>query len=146
LLPLNRQALKSKREKKKRLSKQEHLACSWNAAVVPSLGSTQDVRRDKLFPYIEKNAIHYVRGCLMAGVDVNWTNEYGQTALYICGWRGWAKLAELLLVFGANPSVLANGSSAVASISAFHQHSTVLELLENYKRNDEGNFEPGTIV
>jgi hypothetical protein len=136
-LPLDRQALKSKREKKKRLSEQEHLACSWNAAVVPSLGSTQDVRRDKLFPYIEKNAIHYVRGCLMAGVDVNWTNEYGQTALYICGWRGYAKVAELLLDFGANPSVLANGSSTLSSISAFHQHSALLELLEKYNRNDK---------
>jgi hypothetical protein len=129
-LPINRQALKSKPEKKKKVSEKGHIAPSWYASVLPSIGSTQDVRKDKFFSSIERNAIHYMRGCLIGGVDVNWKNEYGQTALYICAWRGYARMAELLLDYGANPYAAANGGSTIPSICGEHCHACVMEVLE----------------
>ena len=135
-LPLNRNALKAKKEKKKRLSEKDCLASSWCAAVTPSLGSSQDVRRDKFFAYVERNSIRYVRGCLWAGVDVNWTNEYGQTAIYIAAWRGNVDMVELLLQFGADPYVISNGGSSVFSVCVANHHEDVCRLLNGMAHGD----------
>ena len=130
-LPINRQALKLKREKKKKLSEKGYIAPSWYEAVVSSVGLTQDVRRDKFFSYIERNAIHYTKACLIAGVDVNWKNEYGQTALYICFWRGFLEIAQLLLNYGANPNATANGGSSIQHICEVFRHDCLIELVKN---------------
>ena len=136
-LPSNRQALKARREKRKKLSEKEYLASSWFAAVAPSLGLSQDVRRDKFFASIERNAIHYARGCLVAGADVHWTNEYGQTALYMCAWRGNAEMVQLFLDYGANPSVCVNGGSTVSSVCKTNGHEDVLRVLHEHDQWEE---------
>jgi hypothetical protein len=142
-LPVNRHALKCLPGKKKKLSEQMHIRSSWNAAVAPSLGSTQDVRRDKFFANVERNAMHYVRGCLVAGVDINWTNEYGQTALYLAAWRGNQDLVRLLLYYGADQSLKANGGSTVESVCKRNGHGAILEILETQNpmaEADEGDY------
>lgn len=114
-LPANQRELKASTSKKKKMSEVDHLASNWLEAVLPSLGSTQDVRVDKFFVHVERNAISYVKGCLLAGVDLNKTNEYGQTALFVAAWRGYVEIVKLLLDHGANPSVPANGGSIISS-------------------------------
>jgi hypothetical protein len=142
-LPVNRHALKCQPGKKKKLGEKMHIHSSWNAAVAPSLGLTQDVRRDKFFANVERNEMHYVRGCLVAGVDINWTNEYGQTALYLAAWRGNQDLVQLLLYYGADQSVKANGGSTVESVCKRKRHGAILEILEKQKQMaeaDEGDY------
>jgi Ankyrin repeats (many copies)/2OG-Fe(II) oxygenase superfamily len=137
LLPLDRKALKDQGSKRKKIPEAQQLVSSWYGAVAPSLGSTQEVRRDKFFANIERNAIHFVRGCLVAGVNVNWTNEYGQTPLYLAAWRGNSQMVDLLLHYGADPWISANGGSTVHSICAWHGHSQCVALLEEYLESME---------
>ena len=133
-LPLNQRELKSTSLKKKKLTEIDHLASNWIEAVVPSLGSTQDIRRDKFLLHVERNAFTYVKGCLLLGVDINMTNEYGQSALYVAAWRGYIELVRLLLHHGADASIPANGGSTILSLSYIANHqrnSEVLELLDS---------------
>ena len=132
-LPADRKALKSSAGKKKRASPQSHSASSWRAAVLPSLGSTQAVRRDKFFTSLERNSVQYVRGCLYAGVNVDWTNEYGQTALHISVWRGSEAIASLLLEFGANPRHAANDGTTPMEIAILLGHENLRKLLEDFE-------------
>lgn len=125
LLPENKQALKLKRGKKKTVS----TAASWYAAIVPSLGLTRDVRKDKFFGYIDRNAIQYIRGCLAAGVDLEWRNEYGQTSLYICVWRGYTEVAKLLIEYGADMFVVSNGGSSILAIAKAKGSVDILEYV-----------------
>jgi len=134
-LPANQRELKSKSSKKKKLSEADHLASNWLDAVFPSLGSTRDVRRDKFMVHIERNAITYVRGCLLAGVDVQQVNEYGQSAVYVAAWRGYDELVELLLEHGADAELPANGGSTIRSLcsgSPRPSHRRVLELIDSF--------------
>eukprot|EP00980_Cylindrotheca_fusiformis_P013879 scaffold3598_cov115-Cylindrotheca_fusiformis.AAC.15 len=133
LLPVSRQALKSKKETKKKVI----VSSSWYAAIVPSLGMTREVRKDKFFSYVERNAIHYVRGCLVAGVDIEWRNEYGQTALYISVWRGYQEVTKLLLEHGANISIVANGGSSIATIAEAKGDVGTMEVWQG-SRSAEG--------
>jgi len=129
-LPTNQRELKASFSTKKRLSETDHVAANWIEAVVPSLGLTQDVRLDKFQIHVERSAIVYVKGCLLAGVDINTKNEYGQTALYVAAWRGYAEVVKLLLDFGADPSVPANGGSIIYSVYSTVCHQDDMAVLE----------------
>ena len=129
-LPANIKELKQRPKSLKR--RQRHLTASWNEAVLQCVGSSRDVRNDKFFNYTERNAFHYVRGCLLAGVDVNATNDYGQTCLHIAAWRGYTKLVELLLFFGADPSIESNGGVSAKSASESNGHTDVVDLLRKH--------------
>ena len=134
-LPANQRELKLATSKKKKLSEMDHLASNWLEAVVPSLGSTQDVRLDKFKVHVERNAIPFVKGCLLAGVDINKTNEYGQTALYVAAWRGYIDMVKLLLEHGADPCIPANGNSTVAGVYSSvcpQDNIEVFEVLGGY--------------
>ena len=151
-LPANQRELKLGSSKKKRLTEVDHVASNWLEAVTPSLGSTQDVRLDKFQVHVERNAISYIKGCLLAGVDINRTNEYGQTALYVAAWRGNIETVKLLLDYGADPSITANGNSTVSEVYSSVRHQddmAVLEVLgsdntcstEKLKFTDDGKFD-----
>jgi hypothetical protein len=96
----------------------DHIVTCWQQAISSTLGSTQDVRRHKIFALVESNAVPYVAACLQSGVNVNWTNEYGQTALYIAVWRGYNDLVELLLQCGSDFTIVAHRGSSVFSVPA----------------------------
>ncbi|KAG7349420.1 ankyrin domain containing protein [Nitzschia inconspicua] len=138
LLPATQQTLKSFKGKKKRASEQDHIAPNWQQAILPSLGSTQDVRMDKFFGSVEMNAIQYVSACLQAGVNVDWVNEYGQTALYIAVWRGYMDMIELLLEFGSDTTIVANGGSTVFTVAEATGNTDILNLLcDHAKENNQ---------
>ena len=66
----------------------------------------------------------------MEGVDVNGTtNQYGQTALYVAAWNGSVPIVELLLAYGAHPSVCANGGSDAFAVAQSSGHDAVIDLL-----------------
>lgn len=130
-LPMDRQALLklSTGKKKKKINEQEQWVKSWTAAVLPSLGSTQSVRRDKFRSFIERQSLHYVRGCLYAGVDIDEINEYGQTALYISTWRGDYDITRLLLEFGADPNIVAHDGTGPLEVASLLGHESIRDLL-----------------
>lgn len=130
-LPLDRAALKSSTDtkKKKKMNEKEQWATSWMAAVLPCLGSSQTVRQDKFRSFVERQAIHYVRGCLQAGVHVDERNEYGQTALYICAWKNYRGVAEALLHYGADPHLTAHDGSSPYQIAVILGHDSLRQLL-----------------
>ena len=132
LLPVNQQALKARSSRKKKHSEIDHISSSWQQAVLPSLGSTQDVRRDKFMIHVERNTIPYVKGCLLGGVDVNQTNEYGQSAIYVAVWRGYSKMVEMLLEHGADPLVPANGGSTMFSVCSILRNTNVIESIDQH--------------
>jgi hypothetical protein len=111
--------------------KKEVLACCWAEGVMSSLGNSQDIRLEKFLSYVERrNTYHYVHGCLVAGVDVNAQNEYGQTPLYLAAWRGNGPLVQLLLEYGADPTVAASGGmSTIQSVCEANGHFDVLKIL-----------------
>lgn len=108
------------------------LSSTWSDAVKPFLGSTQESRFDRFFSFVEKNEPSRVRGCLEAGIDLDLTNQYGQTALYIATWRGHAKVARLLLEHGANPDGLANGGTSPSDAAAKSGFDDIVDLLRQY--------------
>jgi hypothetical protein len=129
-LPATTKELKLLPKQKKH--RKNALSSSWSEAVAQSVGSSQDVRCDKFFNYTERNARHYVKGCLVAGVDVDATNQYGQTCLYLAAWRGYTQLVLLLLQFGANPTIVANGGVSAARVCETNGHTDILELLRQF--------------
>lgn len=131
-LPIDTNALKHSKRKKKKVPDSQALASSWSAAVSPLLGLCQSVRRDKFLYHAERCSIPYVRGCLEAGVDINTVNEYGQTALYIASWKGDADMVKLLLSYGADPRIPPNGGSNIQKLCHVHGHQEVLDLVEAY--------------
>ncbi len=77
-LPKDAKALKKLPKKPK---SKNAIHSSWHNALVPTIGGSQDVRRDKFVRYVECGAIHHCRACLKEGIDVNLTNEYNQSTL-----------------------------------------------------------------
>lgn len=129
-LPLDRQALKSSdTKKKKKVNENEQWASSWTVAILPCLGSTQTVRQDKFRSFVERNALHHVRACLYAGVEVDERNEYGQTALYVCAWKNHHDVAVALLHYGANPNLTAHDGSSPYQIASLLGHDELRQLL-----------------
>ena len=111
-LPVDTKALRSlAREKKitRRKTKKNTIHNNWLDATMLKLGSSQEVRRDRCYRFVIAGDVHSVRCVLEAGVDVNMTNEYNQTPLYLACWRGHVDIIRLLLSWGADPSVHANG-------------------------------------
>ena len=111
-LPVDTKALRSlAREKKitRRKTKKNTIHNNWLDATMLTLGSSQEVRRDRYCRFVIAGDVHSVRCVLEAGVDVNMTNEYNQTPLYLACWRGHVDIIRLLLCWGADSSVHANG-------------------------------------
>lgn len=129
-LPKDSHALKYSTRKKKKTLKTNSWAPSWNEAVEGSLGSSQTIRRDRFAGFLERKAIHFIRGCLVAGMDINGKNEYGQTPLYIATWRREFDIVQLLLDFGADVSLMANDGSTPLEITRALHHPDIYKLLK----------------
>lgn len=131
-LPATAVELKNRGTRRKRQVRPP-IASTWSDAVSPSLGLTQDVRRDRLWRNVESGSIHYVRAALRLGVDVTEPNQYGQTPLYVAAWRGDARLVELLLEYhdGRDLERLppANGGLTVLGVAHANHHTEIVRLL-----------------
>ncbi|KAL7581241.1 hypothetical protein ACA910_006016 [Epithemia clementina (nom. ined.)] len=117
------QPLSKPRGKKKYL--ETPFASTWAQAVTLSVGNSQDVRRERFFTYVERGAVHYVQGCLEAGMDLEAKNEYGQTGLYMAAWRGHLRVVHLLLQYYAGcptTTILATANDGTTPLYAAQQH------------------------
>jgi hypothetical protein len=126
-LPVNTRELKSLPKKKN--YKKDALSSTWQDGVARSLGSSKDVRRDKFFSFVDRNAYHFVRGCLEEGFDTDQVNEYSQTGLYLASWRGHTKLVKLLLDYGADVGITAHGGSTAMHAATWNGHHTIVAML-----------------
>jgi len=130
-LPMDQKALKESLSTKKKATEVDFISSNWQQAVHATLGLTQSVRMDKWWAHISNNSIPYVAGCLLAGVDVNQTNDYGQSAIYIAAWRGYNELVKVLLEHGADPFIPANGSN-IFDVCLIDKNMEVIELIDQY--------------
>ena len=121
-LPVDTKALRSLAKENKisrRKTKRNTIHNNWLDATIQTLGSSQEVRRDRFSRFVSAGDVHSSKCCLEAGVDVNMTNEYHQTPLYLACWRGHAEIIRLLLKWGADPTIRANGGmSCVNALKA----------------------------
>lgn len=131
-LPLGAEELKKSTRKKSKTNEKNIICSSWSQAVLPSLGSTRDVRCDKFLIHVEKDAYHYVKGCLDTGIDIHQQNEYGQTALFVAAWRGHVQLVQLLLDYGSDPHQNANGGLTVLGAAKANAHTETINLLHHF--------------
>jgi len=133
-LPLNSAVLKKLYPQNRRKCPRNQIHFSWSESVHLSLGRSQDVRRDKFFTFVEANSIPHVRGCLEAGVNVDEANiEYHQTNLYIASWMGRLDMVALLLDYGADPTILANGGLSCVNVAEENGFFVIADLIRHYQ-------------
>jgi ankyrin repeat protein len=66
---------------------------------------------------------------LVAGVDVNQRDRYGQTALMLAARHGREKVVDLLLQHGAEPDVTARYHLSALMLAVVNRHSAVARML-----------------
>ena len=129
-LPMDSAMIKKIASKKKTPSEHETICSTWSDAVQPFIGVTQTSRREKYFHFVEKGSYHHVKACIDQGIDLNVRNEYGQTAFFIAVWQHDIPLVGLLLYYGCNPSVVANGGISPYSVAKLYGYTNIVSLLE----------------
>eukprot|EP00977_Amphora_coffeiformis_P012733 scaffold3224_cov158-Amphora_coffeaeformis.AAC.22 len=108
------------------------LSSSWSEAVKPFLGVTQETRSDRFLGFVETGSFRQVQSCLEFGVDLDLTNQYGQTALFTSAWRGHVSVVRVLLNHGADPLVVANGGATPADAASSKGFTEIVHLLQAY--------------
>jgi len=63
-------------------------------------------------------------------------NEYNQTALFIATWRGDVELVRLLLHYGCDPNVPANGGVSCIHVARAKKYPEIVKLLEQANAKD----------
>ena len=129
-LPKDTKILKKLPKKRK---KKRTIHSTWREALLPIIGSSQDVRSDKFKRYVDMGAIHHCRACLEEGIDVNKPNEYNQTPLYIACWKNHVDLVELFLQWGADLTINANGLLSPRNVAVENNHTDVVKVLDKYE-------------
>jgi hypothetical protein len=130
--------MESQGKKKKR---KPPMAASWDESLAHSVGLSQDVRIDKFMKASEQGSYRLLRVCLLTGMDIDFINEYGQTALYIASWKGHVRAVKILLQFGASVSLAAYGGSTTEMIARDSRCTRIHSLLEKYRNKDDGTIE-----
>jgi len=122
--------IKSSKKKKKN---KDSAHGTWKTALQPIIETQQsrEVRLDRFFKALISSP-HLVAAYLEAGIDVDSRNVYGQTPLYLACWKGSCVVVKLLLDYGANITISANGGSTCYSIAKRHSRNDVLSLFERY--------------
>ena len=137
-LPLTSSDLIKSSKKKKKKRNKELAHGTWKAALQPFIETQQsrEVRLDRFFKALISSP-HLVVAYLEAGIEVDNRNVYGQTPLYLACWKGSCVVVKLLLDYGADTMITANGGSTCYSIAKRHSRNDVLNLLERYAgKND----------
>ncbi|CAE8615607.1 unnamed protein product [Polarella glacialis] len=93
------------------------------------LGSHQARRTLLLENAAARGDVEWLQALLEAGVEVDATNVFGQSALFVAAWRGHAKAVALLAHFGADPTLPANGGCTPWRAAAAQGHRAVLRVL-----------------
>ena len=101
----------------------------------PPLSCTLTFAGRKLYKATQACDLAAMVELLDAGVDVNWTNEKGQTALFcsaeymVENMTEHYKATQLLLSRGANTEVADDDGCTPAWIAAYYGHNTSLKVL-----------------
>ena len=131
-LPADSIEAKGRKMKAKTVSECDIMCSTWSEAFQSSLGISKSVRREKFFRYVESEwSFHCVNGCIDAGIDLSLTNEYGQTALFIATWRGDINLVRLLLHYGCDPCIPAQGGISCVQVARSKNYCEIAKHLEN---------------
>lgn len=93
------------------------------------LGLTRSQRSEHLRHAVERGDLRRVRALLEAGVDIECSDEYGHTPLFVAAWRGRAGVAELLLQWGARASTKSNDGTSPVGAAAACGHGALLQVL-----------------
>ena len=109
------------------------ISSTWHQALYPRISNhlSQDVRIDRFFQSVISSP-QVVMCYLQLGIDVNGTNEYGQTPLYVACWRGSALIVQCLLEYGADVGIVANGGSTCWSVARRLGRYEILRVLKRY--------------
>ena len=111
----------------------ERVSSEYNEAALRRLRrgieTTSESNRMLLMYACFVNHIAKVRGLLAAGVDVNITDKYGQTPLYIACGTGNIEIATLLLDYGANVNQAMECGSTPIQAACKYGHINVVSLL-----------------
>ena len=132
MLPATSAELKAG-EKRRHKKNRDAAHGTWDEALKSKVQTPQsrEVRLDRLFKAVLSSP-HLVAAYLKAGIDVNVTNDYGQTPLYIACWRGSLIVVQWLLDYGADIAIAANGGSTCYSVAKKFSRIDILHLLERY--------------
>ncbi|KAL9189999.1 hypothetical protein ACHAXT_009674 [Thalassiosira profunda] len=130
-LPVNSREMKSSKSKRRKERDPAH--STWEEALRPTVQScqTRDIRSERFFRAVLSSP-HLLLSYLIAGVDVNAQNVYGQSALYVACWKGPLVAVRLLLEYGADATIAAHGGSTCCSVAAAYERHDVLRLLAGF--------------
>jgi hypothetical protein len=103
--------------------------CDLLAASQLDLGDSQPERSAALWAAALNGNAYRVMVLVDAGVDVDATNEYGQTALCLAAWCGHEKVVHTLINAGCNVMHEANGGISAWQTAAANGHEEALQLL-----------------
>ena len=108
------------------------LASTWAEAVRPLTGSSQDIRTERFFNFVESNSVHRLKGCIEEGMDLDLKNQYGMTALHLAAWYGRERIAYALLEAGANVNTLSNDGTSPYDAALHKGFDAIVSLLQKY--------------
>ncbi len=86
-----------------------------------------------------------VANLLVEGVEVNQLDRYGQTALMLAAWHGWAEVVRLLLQYNADLDITAKYGLSALMLAVVNHHSDVAKELIDAGANTQlrGSGAPG---
>eukprot|EP00927_Polykrikos_kofoidii_P016900 TRINITY_DN17672_c0_g1_i1.p1 TRINITY_DN17672_c0_g1~~TRINITY_DN17672_c0_g1_i1.p1 ORF type:complete len:1232 (+),score=222.28 TRINITY_DN17672_c0_g1_i1:214-3909(+) len=93
------------------------------------LGDSQAERTEEFFKAASACDMRRLEALMEAGVDIDATDEYGQTALFLVACRGHLGSMRSLLEGGASYELPANGGSTAAVGASANGHVAAAELL-----------------
>ncbi len=110
------------------------------------IGSSQSKRTQEWISAATKGDCLRMVCLLMAGVDVDVANEYGQTALFIACWSGHLDAVRLLLhAANSDPSICDNAGVSVYGIASFFQHADICALLDKCSSSSLTSLQQSTV-
>jgi ankyrin repeat protein len=92
-------------------------------------GRTRPQRMEQFLKAVEEDDVLRVEALIGLGVDVDGSNECGESALLVAAWLGHTEVARTLLAAGADPLKVAHGGYSVLSIARSRGHLDLLSVL-----------------
>jgi len=99
------------------------------------LGATRANRTERFLVAAQCGHLRRVVAILDAGVDLDATDEYGQTALFKAAWEGHADVVQVLLQWGADPHRESNGNTLPVVAASSRGHKGIKHALLKHRCN-----------
>ena len=108
-----------------------------NEIAVLYLGYTQTARNTELFRASAAGNSRRLRALFSAGININWQDEYGHTALFLASWYGVKNSVSVLLAIGADPTIADNMGTIPLVVAKANGHNWIVEKLSKYVAREE---------